>query len=112
MKINCSGRGCLASIELLGSVSPTIRYHCKDHVVKAKNDIRFQDYQFDHEIGSGTDPKAYERGVRFGRSGRSFANQNSSRNGRKRVIKKAEESLVGHENKIEILNILKLDTRN
>jgi hypothetical protein len=70
----------------------------------APQDVFFQDYQFDDDL-SGTDPGTYLRGsFSQGKSKHHPSYGNAVKKGR---LKKAEKALVGHENKDEILKILR-----
>lgn len=119
MRLFCRGEGCQASIEICESVAPFANYTCKIHVGKKSDDkMRFQEVQFDPTIGSGTDPRAYEKGVGFrGRPGVSKHGSRRDRSGkgttpRKRFIAKIGPVLVGHENADKILKILNEDIRD
>lgn len=108
MRLNCRGEGCQASIEV-GDALPFATYTCKNHVAKkSENKVRFQESQFDPRIGNGTDPKAYERGHGVTRS-HPTGGSSGSRTGKKKNIEKLEKSLVGHENREQIIKILKKD---
>lgn len=120
MIITCTGIGCLAKIEIAGHVSPSATFTCRDHVKKAADNERFQETQFDSKIGSGTDPKAYERGyVGFGQSRKANmlvqdgkVNTPITKSYKRLMIEKAEAELAGHENSKEILKILNQDVRD
>jgi hypothetical protein len=108
MRLTCRGEGCQASIEV-GNALPFATYTCKNHVAKKGDDkIRFQESQFDPKIGSGTDPKAYERGHAMSRSSHP-AGSAGSRASKKKSMEKVEKALVGHENREQIISILKKD---
>ena len=69
MRLNCRGEGCQASIEVGNGVLPFATYTCKNCVAKKSDDkVRFQESQFDPQIGNGTDPRVYERGHAIGKS--------------------------------------------
>jgi hypothetical protein len=109
MILNCSHSGCQASILVLEDVSPEAKYICREHAPPGKNDIHFQLYQFEHDLGSGADPRAYEqrqvsRGprIQFSRSGRQ----------RKKKLERTRKLLAGHENADEIMKILEKEKRD
>jgi hypothetical protein len=119
MIIACSTLDCPAVIEVPGPVSPTATYTCRKHTGQAEDKVRFQESQFDPQIGAGTDPKSYERGAgRFGthQSGRAETGKvqpiSTSKSYRKRIVEQAKIELAGHENSKEILKILNADTRD
>jgi hypothetical protein len=70
----------------------------------APQDVFFQEHQFDDDL-SGTDPGTYLRGS-FSRS-KSKHHPGYGNAVKKGRLKKAEKSLAGHENKNEILKILR-----
>ena len=108
MRLNCRGEGCQASIEV-GEALPFATYTCKNHVAKkSENKLRFQESQFDPRIGSGTDPKAYERGHAASR-GSARPSSGSRAGSKKRNLEKLEKALTGHENREQIIKILKKD---
>jgi hypothetical protein len=118
MRLFCRGEGCQASIEVGDSVAPFASYTCKLHVGKKSDDkTRFQEVQFDPAIGSGTDPRAYEKGSGFRGRARASNSPRRERSGkgitpRKRFIAKVGPVLVGHENVDKILKILNEDIRD
>lgn len=124
MTLYCQTEGCPATIEVNESVSPAVKYVCREHTGRKENDVRFQDSQFDPKIGAGTDPKAYERGQGFfGKGRRSEINRTTGRPESSRptgsvkrysenVIAKAAEELAVHENRDEILKVLREDIRD
>ena len=70
----------------------------------APQEVFFQEYQFDDDL-SGTDPGIYLRGsFSQGKSKHHPSYGNAVKKGR---LKKAEKALAGHENKNEILKILR-----
>jgi hypothetical protein len=106
--LHCNASGCLASIVVLEHTAPGATYTCRRHTPVGENDIHFQPCQFYPEIGSGTDPRAYETrkdskkastGGHYGRP-------------RKKRLAEIKELLKGHENADEILNILKVEIRD
>ena len=71
----------------------------------AEQDVFFQETQFDLDMGVGTDPLAYWRGnLSDFRPHRPPTYGNTVKKDR---LKKAEKALEGHENKEEILKILR-----
>lgn len=121
-KLICSFKDCPASIETPEPVSSVARYTCRQHTGKnPAADLHFQESQFDPQIGSGTDPKFYEvgRGV-FG--ARKQFNQEKSDLGRNsvnaprkfidKVIQEACPELDNHENRVEIIEVLKVEIRD
>lgn len=121
-KLICSFKDCQASIETPEPVSSVARYTCRQHTGKNPvAELHFQESQFDPQIGSGTDPKFYEagRGV-FGarkqfNQEKSDVGRNSANAPRKftdKVIRKAGPELANHENRTEIVEILKEDVRD
>jgi hypothetical protein len=108
MILNCSEPGCLASIVILENLADGATYTCRKHTPIGENNIHFQHHQFEHDLGSGFDPKVYEerqmakkRMIKFVHIGRP----------RKERLKKIEKSLVGHENAAEIMAVLRTETR-
>lgn len=122
-KINCSFKGCAASIETTEPVASVVKYTCRQHVGKnPAKEPHFQDSQFDPRISGGTDPKAYESGRSafgsrkdFHRDKSNDGNRGGSNAPRKfveRIIKKAGPELQNHTNRTEIVEILKEDVRD
>jgi hypothetical protein len=120
-KLTCAFKGCQTSIEVDGLLASAVRYTCRLHTGKNPiKDVSFQEAQFDPRIGAGTDPRSYEsgRGLSGGKrlSGdKSDEPRHSSSAPRKfieRVIKKAGPELASHENRAEIVEILKEDIRD
>jgi hypothetical protein len=129
MIVNCHKKNCPSSINIAGPLSSNFKYTCRNHTAVDDNDVHFQDCQFDRQIGSGTDPKAYERGIGFSGT-RGVRPVNSSINGntektrllsyprgssvrfRKRLIERAGKELAGHKNADKILKILREDIRD
>lgn len=68
-------------------------------------DVFFQEHQFDESLGVGTDPNAYWRGQTPNQK-MSPILRGASR-AKKSRLKKAKKALEGHENKEEILKILR-----
>jgi hypothetical protein len=110
MILYCWFEFCLNQVEVDEPTAWYTRYYCREHVRKDVEGIHFQDCQFDREIGSGVDPKAYERGSYSHSSHGSSSRRSSST--RQQRDEKNEESLIGHENAEEILKILKTDVRS
>ena len=121
-RLICSFKECPAFIEVEGPVASVARYTCRLHVGKNPTaDIHFQQSQFDPQIGSGTDPKFYEAGrgafgVRKGfnqeKSDELRSSSSSPRKFIEKVIRKAGPELANHENRDEIVEILKEDVRD
>ena len=127
MIIHCNYPGCLAQIEVNEDVSPKVGYTCRKHTGVGEDKVRFQESQFDPGIGSGADPKFYERGSGF-KTTRGQRPEMSRINGRseearnrptgspkrfsERIIEKAKSELSGHENADKILKILREDIRD
>ena len=116
MIIACQMTDCPAVIEVQ-EPAQSARYTCRHHTRPAEDSVRFQDSQFDPQIGAGTDPKSYERGsTRFGRSsptiGKIRSMSEAPKSYKKRVIEQAKLELIGHENSKEILRLLNLDVRD
>jgi hypothetical protein len=104
-------KDCPINIIILGEgVAPGATYTCKNHTLPDDSSVHFQDCQFDRQIGSGTDPKAYERGTTYS-AGRGEPRHLGENSRKQQFDKKIEESLVGHENAEAILKILKADVR-
>jgi hypothetical protein len=106
MKVYCSQGNCSANLEF--SQATVVVYTCKDHTTKAPDDVRFQPYQFDNEMGSGTDPKIYEH---VPNSKKAYNPGPRTGRPRKKRLKKIEESLAGHENADKIMNVLRKEDR-
>lgn len=119
-RINCSYKDCQTFIETPEPVTPVARYTCRQHVGKnSAADLHFQDSQFDPRIGDGADPRAYERGTFGSRKSGERDNTDVPRHGtnapRKfvdKIIRKAGPELTNHDNKDEIIEILKEDVRD
>ena len=65
MTLYCQVKGCKSTLEINDLVSPAALYSCREHTEKGEDKVRFQEVQFDPTVGSGIDPKAYERGSGF-----------------------------------------------
>ena len=111
MKISCYAEGCTASIEADEAYAGTpAKYSCREHTERGKDKIRFQTYQFDDRLmGSGADPKAYERSAQPKKSARKFAGTGRSRT---KAFEKLEQRLAGVVNAAEIMKVLKKDHEN
>jgi len=108
MILYCNTYGCSNTLTIDDSNFNAI-YTCRLHTPKVESDVHFQDCQFDRKMGSGTDPKAYERGMTSGHSESSRRDREGSK--KQQADEKIEESLAGHKNAVEILKILKADVR-
>ncbi len=121
MKLQCVTTGCHNSVEVYRPVSPIVNYLCREHSMLGIPQIHFQEVQFDPQLGSGVDPKSYERGhsgfrMSAGKKIRKSEETNrkpyeSSRARRERVQREIAAELAEHENKKKILDILNEDTR-
>ena len=111
MKLNCVGQNCTATIEINEPVSPQVKYHCVKHTAVIPIALHFQDYQFDRQLGSGTDPKGYERGA-IQNTKRGEVNCQDRENTKERKAEEIEKSLVGHKNAKKILAVLNSDKRD
>lgn len=121
MKINCWGINCKAYIEVEGPVGHDANYSCREHSGRREPRHRFQDHQFDRDIGTGTDPKFYERGGSFnrGKGKYSSSERGSTIKGGptgkltlKNRAEKSKEAVKGHKNEEAILKILNEDVRD
>jgi hypothetical protein len=124
--IHCNYPGCPAWIEVNEGVSPAVTYSCREHTQVGEDKVRFQESQFDPEVGSGTDPKSYERGHQIHNrfAYRKYETGDPSvdpkenpvhQNGRvkkTRFVRQAEALLQGHENETKILDVLTEDVRD
>ena len=103
MRLNCDGKNCKNGIEISGDVPSQARYTCPEHADVAPDNIRFQRHQFDDLLGSGTDPRLYERRRIFMRKIAEFPNIGRPR---KNKLKRTTELLTGHPNAEKILAVL------
>ncbi len=71
----------------------------------APQEVFFQEGQFDEKLGDGTDPIRYIRGSMSEQKGK--LPPSYGRKVKKDRLKRAEKALEGHENKEEILKILR-----
>lgn len=120
--VKCVGaeQGCLEVFRTEDAVAPGARFSCKVHTGKdIKNEaegLAFQSIAFDLELGSGTDPRSYERGQNFNYD----ANKNegkvsTNRTKKDRLLKEAQELLKGgydEKTKKEILDIVGSDLKD
>lgn len=56
MKIKCRVEGCLSSIEVSNATQNT-KYMCSKHPSVSKDDIHFQEAQFDKELNNSFTPQ-------------------------------------------------------
>lgn len=74
----------------------------------APQDVFFQEHQFDEGLGAGIDPQHYEKfGSNLHTKGNKQPHGNKVAASKRKKLKIAEASLEGHENKAEIMKILK-----
>lgn len=73
----------------------------------AEQDVFFQENQFDEEIGRGTDPIAYVRGSVPDYKPPLPIDAKRGLKAKKEKLDKAERSLEGHDNKKQIMKILR-----
>lgn len=79
------------------------KYSCRLHTPKPAQKVHFQLYQFDPNIGDGTDPKVYEKSRA---SKKTYTGGNPLGRPRKKKNKAIERILKGHKHSAEILKIL------
>ncbi len=72
----------------------------------AEQDVFFQEQQFDEALGEGTNPLAYWRGQTPSQQSDPSILRGANK-AKKSRLKKAEKALEGHENKEEIMKILR-----
>lgn len=111
MKVYCSQGNCSAYLEFSNTTAAI--YTCKNHVIKASDGVRFQDYQFDPSMRQGTNPKTYEQGATPSITRQAQGTTPSiTRHAQSRLIHKFDTVLANHENAVEILEVLNADVRD